>query len=146
MKKGHHNFCTNLEIPTIVKYFRQKNSRRTFSIWPNRIIRVPILERNHFISVSLDGGIIVYLVFFLNQKKERKENSLHYWTSMMSQHRKPHPLMKNLTGKILFSLQGSQLMQTGFSLWEKVHRENPVFNTGMGLQCRQKFRNMNRAK
>ena len=26
-------------------------------------------------------------------------------------------------------------MKTGFSLWEKVHRENPVFITGMGLQC-----------
>ena len=39
------------------------------------------------------------------------------------------------TGKNLFSLQGSQLMETGFSLWEKVHRENPVFITGMGLQC-----------
>ena len=39
------------------------------------------------------------------------------------------------TGKNLFSLQGSQVMKTGFSLWEKVHRENPVFITGMGLQC-----------
>ena len=27
-------------------------------------------------------------------------------------------------------------MKTGFSLWEKLHRENPVFITGMGLQCR----------
>ena len=26
-------------------------------------------------------------------------------------------------------------MKTGFSLGEKLHRENPVFITGMGLQC-----------
>ena len=29
------------------------------------------------------------------------------------------------------------VMKTGFSLWEKLHRENPVFITGMGLQCRK---------
>jgi hypothetical protein len=27
------------------------------------------------------------------------------------------------------------VMKTGFSLREKLHRENPVFITGMGLQC-----------
>ena len=37
-------------------------------------------------------------------------------------------------------LQGQYRARTGislcpFSLWEKVHRENPVFITGMGLQC-----------
>ena len=37
--------------------------------------------------------------------------------------------------KNLFSLQGSQMMKTGFSLLEILHRENPVFITGMGLQC-----------
>ena len=38
------------------------------------------------------------------------------------------------TGKNLFSLQGSQVIETGFSLLGKVHREFPVFITGMGLQ------------
>ena len=28
-------------------------------------------------------------------------------------------------------------MKKGFSLWEILHRENPVFITGMGLQCMQ---------
>ena len=37
--------------------------------------------------------------------------------------------------EILFSLQGSQLMKEGFSMLEILHRENPVFITGMGLQC-----------
>ena len=39
------------------------------------------------------------------------------------------------TGKNLFSLAGIPVMKTGFSLLGKVHRENPVFITGMGLQC-----------
>ena len=39
------------------------------------------------------------------------------------------------TGKNLFSLHGTPAMKTSFSLWEKLHRENPVFITGMGLQC-----------
>ena len=39
------------------------------------------------------------------------------------------------TGKNLLSLQGSQLMETGFSLLGETYRENPVFITGMGLQC-----------
>ena len=43
------------------------------------------------------------------------------------------------TEKNLFSLQGSQVMETGFSLWEKVQRENPVSIEGMGLQCMQIF-------
>ena len=30
---------------------------------------------------------------------------------------------------------GSQLIKTCFSLWEILHRENPVFITGMGLRC-----------
>ena len=71
-KKDIIIFVQNLEIPTIVIYFRQKNSRGTFSIWPNRIIRVPIFERNHFILVSLDGGIIGYLVFEVERKKGKK--------------------------------------------------------------------------
>ena len=28
------------------------------------------------------------------------------------------------------------MARTGFSLWEILHRENPVFITGMGLQCK----------
>ena len=39
------------------------------------------------------------------------------------------------TGKNLFSLAGIPVMKTGFSLVGKVHREHPVFITGMGLQC-----------
>ena len=35
----------------------------------------------------------------------------------------------------LFSLEGSQVMKIGFSLLEILHREIPVFITGMGLQC-----------
>ena len=45
------------------------------------------------------------------------------------------PVYFSHTGKNLFSLQGSQVMKTGFSLLGKVHREIPVFITGMGLQC-----------
>ena len=30
---------------------------------------------------------------------------------------------------------GLPVMKTGFSLWEKLHREDPVLITGMGLQC-----------
>jgi hypothetical protein len=32
------------------------------------------------------------------------------------------------------------VMKTGFSLGEKLHWENPVFITGMGLQCIKKLR------
>ena len=46
------------------------------------------------------------------------------------------PVYFSHTGINLFSLQGSQVMKTGFSLLGKVHRENPVFITGMGLQCK----------
>ena len=35
----------------------------------------------------------------------------------------------------LFSVAGIPVMKTGFSLLEILHRENPVFITGMGLQC-----------
>ena len=45
------------------------------------------------------------------------------------------PVYFSHTGKNLFSLQGSQVIETGFSLFGKVHREFPVFITGMGLQC-----------
>ena len=31
------------------------------------------------------------------------------------------------------------VMKTGFSLWEKLHRENPIFITGMGLQCTYQY-------
>jgi hypothetical protein len=33
---------------------------------------VPIFERNHSISVSLDGGIIGYLVFEVERKEGKK--------------------------------------------------------------------------
>ena len=40
-------------------------------------------------------------------------------------------------------LQGQYLARTGIpangNRWEKVHRENPVFITGMGLQCSPNF-------
>ena len=45
------------------------------------------------------------------------------------------PVYFSHTGKNLFSLQGSQVIKTGFSLWEKLHREIPVIITRMGLQC-----------
>ena len=35
----------------------------------------------------------------------------------------------------LFTLAGILVMKTGFSLLGKIHREIPVFITGMGLQC-----------
>ena len=35
----------------------------------------------------------------------------------------------------MFSLAGIPVMKTGNSLLEILHRENPVFITGMGLQC-----------
>ena len=50
------------------------------------------------------------------------------------------PVYFSHTGKNLFSLQGSKVMKTGFSLLGKVHREIPVFITGMGLQCGLKSR------
>ena len=34
---------------------------------------------------------------------------------------------------------GFPVMKTGISLWEKLHRENPVFITGMGLQWSYRF-------
>jgi hypothetical protein len=37
------------------------------------------------------------------------------------------------------SLAGIPVMKTGFSLLEILHRENPVFITGMGLQCRPTY-------
>ena len=44
-------------------------------------------------------------------------------------------------GKNLYTLAGIPVMKTCFSLLRKVHREYPVFITGMGLQCGlQKFR------
>ena len=45
------------------------------------------------------------------------------------------PVYFSHTGKNLFTLAGIPVMKTGFSLLGKVHRENPVFITGMGLQC-----------
>ena len=59
-------------------------------------------------------------------------------------HCKPIPVMRTR-----FSLQGNSVfitgnpvliawipvIKTGFSLWEFPHRENPVFITGIGLQC-----------
>ena len=45
------------------------------------------------------------------------------------------PVYFSHAGKTLFSLQGFQVMTTGFSLLGKVHREIPVFLTGVGLQC-----------
>ena len=47
-------------------------------------------------------------------------------------HCKPNPVMK--TGNPIL-IAGIPVMKTGFFLWEKLHRENPVFITGMGLQC-----------
>ena len=40
------------------------------------------------------------------------------------------PVYFSHTGKNLFSLQGSQVKETGFSLLGKVHRENPVLLQG----------------
>ena len=37
--------------------------------------------------------------------------------------------------KVFVCGYNSQMMKTSFSLLGKVHRENPVFITGMGLQC-----------
>ena len=65
------------------------------------------MERNHFISVSLDGGIIVYLVFFKSkERKERKQSTL-------------------------LNVNDVTAPQTP-SLNEKLNRENPVFIAGMG--------------
>ena len=50
------------------------------------------------------------------------------------------PVYFSHTGKNLLSLQGSQMIETGFSLLGKVHREFPVFITGMGLQCSLQFK------
>ena len=49
------------------------------------------------------------------------------------------PVYLSHTGKYLFSWQGSQMMRTGFSLWEKVHRENPVFITGIPANVNRFF-------
>ena len=46
------------------------------------------------------------------------------------------PVKFSHTWKNFFSLQGTPFLITGISLWEKLHRENPVFITGKGLQCR----------
>ena len=43
------------------------------------------------------------------------------------------PVKFSHTGKNLYSLQGTPFLITGISLWEKLHRENPVFITGKGF-------------
>ena len=41
------------------------------------------------------------------------------------------PVKFSHTGKNIFSLQGTPFLITGISLWKKLHKENPVFITGM---------------
>ena len=62
-------------------------------------------------------------------EKRYTKNSfkIHFWDAHTLQSR---------TGPVQGQNRGSQVMATGFSLFGKVHRENPVLITGMGLQCR----------
>ena len=60
--------------------------------------------------------------------------SLQSRTGPVQGQNRDFPVYFSHTGKNLFSLQGSQVIETGFSLLGKVHREFPVFITGMGLQ------------
>ena len=63
--------------------------------------------------------------------------SLQSLTGSLQGENRVFPVKFFHTVKNLFSLHGTPAMKIGFSLWEKLHRENPVFITGMGLQCRK---------
>ena len=62
-------------------------------------------------------------------------HTLQSLTESLQGENRVFPVKFSHTGKNLFSLHGTPAMKTGFSLWEKLHRENLVFITGMGLQC-----------
>ena len=84
----------------------------------------------------------MYIFFFQRETTLRFVSGCYTFITLQSRRgpvqgqNRVFPVYFSHTGKNLFSLQGSQVMKTSFSLWEKVHRENPVFITGMGLQCR----------
>ena len=71
-----------------------------------------------------------------------QQDTLQSRTGPVQGQNRDFPVYFSHTGKNLFSLQGSQVIETGFSLLGKVHREFPVFITGMGLQCRLIYKNM----
>ena len=62
-------------------------------------------------------------------------NTLQSRTGPVQGQNRVFPVYFSHTGRNMFSLQGSQVIKAGFSLLGKVHRENPVFIKGMGLQC-----------
>ena len=61
-------------------------------------------------------------------------HSLQFLTGSLQGENRGFPVKFFHTGKNLFSIHGTPAMKTGFSLWEKLHMENLVFITGMGLQ------------
>ena len=65
----------------------------------------------------------------------KKAPTLQSRTGPVQGQNRDFPVYFSHTGKTHFSLQGSQVIETGFSLLGKIHREIPVFITGMGLQC-----------
>ena len=71
-----------------------------------------------------------------NSKRIRMTTSLQSRTWPVQGQNRVFPMHFSHTGKNLFTLAGIPVMKTGFPLLGKVHRENPVFITGMGLQCR----------
>ena len=113
-----------MEVP----YFCQKRS----------IVRVQILKWSEGQRIDLRKKVMHLLINYPknteNFPKVAQKLPRAHCNPLQGQNR-DFPVYFFPTGKNLFLLQGSQLMETSFSLWEKVHRENPVFLTGMGLQC-----------
>ena len=54
-------------------------------------------------------------------------HTLQSLTGSLQGENKVFPVNFSHTGKNLLSLHGTPAMKTGFSLWEKLHSENPVF-------------------
>ena len=84
----------------------------------------------NIIGANIDKGIFFIITLFL----DILNSSLQSLTGSLQSENRVFPVKFSHTGKNLFSLQGSQVMETGFFLLGKVHRETTVFITGMGLQ------------
>jgi hypothetical protein len=114
-----------------------------------------MLKVDFFITKLIDGYISLLTTMYSAEKREMhnktsasygvmhcfisdmdsRVNTLQSPTGPVQGQNRVFPVYFSHTGKSLFSLQGSQVIKTGFSLLGKLHREIPVFITGMGLQC-----------
>ena len=95
-----------------------------------------INKRQAFENVLKTVRLVLYILFlyYSDSQKYSIQYTLQSLAGPVQGQNRVFPVQYFHTGKNLFSLQGSQLMKTGFSLLEILHRETPVFITGMGLQ------------